>query len=360
MHYKMKHNIMKKENDIASQGFNSRRSLAKSASVITVATGLAVAGLAPYSFNSVYAEETTNTTFQVNVKESVSVSITTPSAGATGNVNTFLRNQIDLSVDTNSANGFTASMYSKDSTNLSHNSLGSSYNIPTLASSSTRGSFPADRWGYSLASASLSGNTYGETSGGNDNSYYYPLVSTSGAPITVLSGASGTKTGTQSIYFGSKASAAKPSGTYSNTVVISVVTGVIDSNTNPATPTNPDTPSTDTTIDDSYATYTGSTGTGATQGVGSSGSTGTTVYTVTSSNSTNQTETTTTEITAGDNTSAYPKGVSTLSDTNIADSSASLPLGLAVTAASAATTGLIFFIVAKKRDDDDEEEQQQQ
>ena len=351
----MKHVIVKQEKNNISQS-NIRDNHFRSLKTLAVATGLVAASVVPNVFHSAYAEETGSTSFQVNVQESLSVSITTPSIGAIGNVDTFLRNEVVLDVVTNTNQGFTASMYSKNDTNLSHVNLGSSYTIPTLASSSTRGNFPANRWGYSLASASFKGNTYGETSAGNDNSYYYPLVSTSSTPITVLESASA-KTGSQNIYFGTKASTAVPSGTYSNTVVFSVVTGLVDSN-NPITPTNPDTPSTDNPNTDTNATYTGSTGTGATQGVGSSGSTGTTVYSVISSNATNQTDNVTTEITAGDNTNAYPKGVSTTSDANIASGSSSLPIGLAATAATAATAGIIFFIVAKKRDDDDEEEEQ--
>ena len=61
------------------------------------------------------------TTFQVNVVESLSVSITAPRGGASGNINTFLRNTVSLSVTSNNANGFTASMYAKN-TNLTNSS----------------------------------------------------------------------------------------------------------------------------------------------------------------------------------------------------------------------------------------------
>ena len=310
------------------------------------------------------AEE--NATFQVNVQDSLAVAITSPSSGATGNVGDFLRNTVNLSVDSNVTNGFTASMYSNGDTNLTHSDL-TSYNISTLASSIQRSSFPSDRWGYSLKSASLDGHTYGETDAGNTSSYYYPLTSSTTSPITILSGASGVKSGTQSIYFGAKASLAKPAGTYTNTVVISVVTGVVNPSTNPITPTDPATQNTDTTINDNQATYTGN---NTTTGVGISQSNGTTVYaTRTSTGSgTSATTTNTTEVTGGDNTYAYPQGVSKNSTNNKAFAAKTpvetgvdspLPVGLAVGAASAAVAGGIFFLLAKKRDDDDEEEGQQ-
>lgn len=300
-----------------------------------------------------------NVTFQVNVQDSLSVAITTPQSGATGNVNTFLRNTVNLSVDSNVSNGFTASMYSKDTTNLTHKDL-SSTTIPTLSSSVTRSGFTSGRWGYSLKSASLNGNTYGETDAGNNSSRYYPLTSSTSSPITILSGAAGTKSGTQSIYFGAKASSSNASGIYSNTVVISVVTGTIDTS-NPATPTDPAKPSTDTVANDNQGTYTG---TGTTTGVGVSNSDGTTVATTTSSSGsgTSATNTTTTRISAGDNTRVSPQGVMSTSGLNSSKTESglgtnnTLPVALAATAGAAATSGILFFILAKRHDDDEEEQ----
>ena len=304
------------------------------------------------------------TDFRVNVQDSLSVSLTTPSSSAVGNVDTFLRNTVNLSVTSNVTNGFTASMYSSSSnasstkTDLAHTTLGSSYVIPTLASSTKRSSFPSNYWGYSLKSASLDGKTYGETDPGSSNSYYYPLTASTASPIIVLSAASGTKNGTQSIYFGAKASIAKASGTYSNTVVFNVVTGAIDTN-NPITPTNPVTPSVDVP-NNSTATYTGSTGTGATQGVGISGSTGTTVYTTTSNSTTNTTNTT---VSGGDVTSTYQNAQGVQSTKGAAATEASAmsgseqPVALAVAAGTLAAAGVAFFVLAKKRDDDDDDEE---
>ena len=298
-----------------------------------------------------------NTSFQVNVKDTIAVAITTQASGVTGNVNEFLRNTVEVEVNSNVSNGFTASMYSRDNTNLTHTMLGSSYYIPTVSSSTSRSAFPANAWGYSLKSASLDGKTYGETDAGNNSSTYYPLTTSTSTPITVLTAAAGTKSGTQSIYFGAKANAEKPSGTYSNTVIISVVTGTIDSNTNPITPTNPATPDIDSNHNDNIAVYTG---TNTTTGTGVSGSNGTTVYTYTSTDVSSDSDSLVTEVSAGDNRDSYAsaQGVSVSTQTNIVEEGSMLPVGLAITAATAATAGIIFFIIAKRDDDDDEDEEE--
>lgn len=362
---------------IAKEVSYNKKSMASFALAAIAALGSVLVNLNQPSISNTSAatDQTENMTFEVGVDDSLSVSLSTPESGATGNPNTFLRNQVDLEVTSNASNGFTASMYSSDEnsgstkTNLTHTSLGDSYSISTLSSSSTKSDFPTNSWGYSLKSASMDGKTYGETDAGNNSSTYYPLTDSSTSPIKLLAASAGTKSGSQSIYFGAKANSDKPSGTYKNTVVISVVTGTIDTDANPTTPTNPVNPTTDIP-NDNVATYTGETGTGATQGVGTSGTTGTTVYT-TSTTRTNSTtgvvsNVTTTEVSGGDNRSTYtnPHGafsatgndkMTTFASTNTQESSA-LPMGLAVTAGVSAAAGALFFILAKKSDDDDEEQ----
>ena len=362
---------MKKDNSkreikaLVKEIADNKTSAASFLVAIVALFGAVFANFAPTSSDDTSAvncaNATCNTTFQVNVQDSITVDITTPQSPATGNVGTFLRNQVDLAISSNVANGFTASMYSSNDnvgttkTNLTHTSLGADTYISTLSSSSVRSSFPNDSWGYSLRDAA-GGINYGETDDGNNSSTYYPLTASTSSPITVLSASAGTKNGSQHIYFGAKASANKASGTYRNTVVISVVTGIIN-NDNPITPNNPVNPTTDIP-NNNTATYTGSTGTGATMGVGTSGTVGTTVYTTTSNNSTAGTTTTSTQVSGGDNTSTYssPQGVRSESAGNEQGDSALL-IGLAATAGVAATAGTMFFILAKKQDDDDDEEE---
>ncbi len=290
-----------------------------------------------------------DTKFQVNVRETLAVQITTPTSGATGDINEFLRNKVSMTVTTNSTGGFTASMYSKTNTNLAHETL-SDTTIPTLSDYSTRSAFPANRWGYSLSTGSYIGgsSSYNDTDAGKSSSRYYPLVSTSSSPLTILNGAAGTTTGSQDIYFGAKANATKPSGTYANTVVISVVTGAIDSNTNPITPVNPATP-TPASTSGGVAYHSAPTG-------GSSA--GTTVRTVYSDTSDTKTETS--EVSEGNNVNGYQQahGVIEETEANIASNS-TLAATLATAATLAASSGMFFFIAAKRREDDDDEDEQQ-
>ena len=297
--------------------------------------------------------ETSNAVFQVNVVESLTVSLTTPSEWANANANTFMRNTVGLTVSTNNPGGFTASMYTNNSsaTNTSDllNTSDNTTTIPTLSSDSTRGSFPNDYWGYSLSDyskADPNDTTVGDvnTTAGNDSGVYKSLTSTSSAPITVLYSAgpdgSDTSSKSQDIFFGAKASITKPSGTYQGSVVISAVSGPVDPNTNPITPDNPAGDATNP--NPAY---------GTTYGTG--GNQAWTTYTTQSS--TEDTNTTTTTVSSGDNRASYPLGV-----TETVSNGAPLATGLAVTAAVAATSGAIFFILAKRKKDDEEEEEEEE
>ena len=299
--------------------------------------------------------------FQVNVKETISVSITRPGSGAGGSINEFLRNDFAINVNTNNTEGFTASMYADINGNTVPltNTTHSSSTLPTLTNSAgvARSSFPANYWGYSLgqytldgvaqSSYTLNGKTYSETASGNGNSLYYPMIprSASSNPIVIMDGATTPKSsGTQNVYFGAKGDITTVAGIYSGTVVVSVVSGGITS-TNPITPTNPDTPS-DDTPNDHQASY-------VLRGVGSSDASGTTIYTTTSGNTSKA------EISAGDNREAYahPQGerYETFTDVN-----EGLPItGLVMASTVAAFTGFTFFILAYRDDDDDEDEEQE-
>lgn len=289
-----------------------------------------------------------NTTFQVNVKDSLAVSIMTPTNWATGDVNTLLRNKVSVSVTSNSANGFTASMTTKTAdTSLAH--VADKGTIPTLAASSVKSAFPANYWGYSI----------NDTDAGNDSSTYSALVGAGSTPITLISNAQSSTVNSRDIYFGAKADTTKASGTYVGTVVISVVTGTIeedptDPGYNPTTPENPANPvvTPETPIYSGTGTTTGGTTNGAT--------------TYTYSRTSGSTTTTTTQVSDGDNRNAYvgytpPQGVTNRqSTTESVSEGSSLATGLAITSAVAATTGTIFFILAKRKKDDDEEEDEQQ
>ncbi|MBR2710153.1 hypothetical protein IKF02_00755 [Candidatus Saccharibacteria bacterium] len=281
-----------------------------------------------------------NTQFQLDIDEVLIVSVTKPSSGVAGSTGDFLRNTVGLEVTTNNGNGFTAFMTTKTTTPDLTNTF-SADTIPTLSSNTTRSNFPNDRWGYSLSNtsslASWSSNTPDDASGVG-NSTYKPLVGSSSTPVTVLR-AESTASSSQSIYFGAKASSSSDSGTYTNTVVISVVSGISTENNVPA-PENPVTPADDTVANNNTGTY-----------VAAGSDSGATVYNYTSSSNGN--DTTTTIVTEGDtHTVEYtaPQGVF-----NIIEGTP-LATGLAITAAIAATSGAFFFILAKRKKDEEEDE----
>lgn len=257
-------------------------------------------------------------TLQANVHETLSVSISTPESWASGDIDSsdgkFLRNKIGLSVVSNNGYGFVASMTSgTDSTSLA-NTVGRS-TIPTLTSGTYRNEFPVNYWGYSV----------NDTDDGAETSEYAPLVAqNSTSPIELIrTYAAGPAS--QDIYFGAKADTTLDSGTYRGTVVISVVTGVIDVD-NPVTPEEPIVPNDPGDENPSY-------------------NNGYTVYTYGGTNAT------TTEINEGDARDAYsePAGVIDSIDFNIVEGTP-LATGLAIAAAVAAVTGIIFLIATKRSD----------
>ena len=269
------------------------------------------------------------TTFQVNVVESLSVSITAPRGGASGNINTFLRNTVSLSVTSNNANGFTASMYAKN-TNLTNSSVGNSETIPTMTAASTRGNFgtsQVNHWGFSV----------NDTTSGSTSSTYSP-IQTSSSPTKLLS-TTGVGSGSKDIYFGTQVNIAQASGTYTGSVVIAVVSGTIDDD-NPVVPDDPATPD-DTTND--KATY--------------DSTKNRTVYSTTEIST--DTTKTTTEVSEGDTTDAYnnPQGVVEHTSASIV-AGTSLATGLAVASAVAATSSIFFFILARRKKDDDDEDEE--
>lgn len=291
------------------------------------------------------ANASCNTTFQVNVVESLTVAVTSPDSGAEGSSNEFIRNKVNVAVTSNNASGFNASMTTASATPSLVNAIDDTETISTLASSWTRSDTSTTNfWGYSITDSQGTGT-------------YNPMVGAGNAnPISVLSSATA-YSGNQDVYFGAKVDSTQMPGTYIGTVVFSVVTGSIpDSGNNPVTPTDPVTPSMDIP-NDSTATYTN---TGTTTGVGNtnvngSRASGTTVYAVTSSDANTDTSTTTTQISAGDVRSAYTNAAG-VTNVSIAEGS-SITTALATTATVAAASGIFFFILAKRRDDDDEEDE---
>ena len=284
-------------------------------------------------FMASQADVFADTTINVTAEEMLTVAVTMPETQASGDGSasgTFLRNKVALAVTTNNATGFTATMTTSTVDTDLTNGIDE---IPILTANATKSAFPTNYWGYSID----------DTNDGSDSSTYRPIAALGASvPSYITNSPSSSTTVTKNIFFGAKANLSKSSGTYSNTVVISVVSGVNNTeNQNPTTPTNPVHPSDDDSSDGT-ATFKPSPAGGS--------NTGATVYTKTSGTTTGTT------VTAGDKsgaTFANPAGVTTVSSVG---EGTPLATGLAVTAGVAATAGIIFFIVAKRRRDDEDEE----
>lgn len=270
-----------------------------------------------------HAANPENVDFTVNIAEVLTVSVTEPSAWATGDAEDFLRNKITVSASTNNPVGVTVSMYTNDTTlhnTTGYSSTDSSTYIETLSSSTPLAGFPMNRWGYSI----------------DDGANYGALTTTASQIITTV-GVTPTPTYpvNKDVYFGAKANTTKKAGTYAQTVYFAAVTGVIDS-TNPMPPVNPSGPEPTNEI----AHY--------------NSSTGNTTYTVRTSSGGN--DTTTTTVTKGDVTSSYASAHGVTSTTQGVDGNLSLAIALAAGAAVSAASGTAFLIAAKRKKDDDEEE----
>ena len=267
---------------------------------------------------------------EVNITEVLSVSVATPSTWASGDVDInngsdLLRNKIVLNVTSNNVAGFTASMASKTTTDLV-NLTKSTATIPTLASATTAAAFPVNYWGYSID----------DTDAGSDSANYAALQTSA---ITLAS-PTAPATYSQDIFFGARADATKDSGTYANTVVISVVSGVITTPSDPVNPSEPSTPATpsEPTTNQNQVPNNNL------------------AYLDGSESESDSDDLTENNITAGDVSSSYaePQGVTT---TNIGAGSP-LATGLAVTAGVAATSGVFFFVLARRKKEEEEEEEE--
>ena len=278
--------------------------------------------------NGTYADSGTN--FQVKVPEVLTVSVTSPNNMVPGDTGVLLRNIVNLNIISNNPAGITASMTSGSTTTdgAALSNTRSNSKIPMLTSNWTRSdTTTAKFWGYSTDDSSETGT--------------YSAIALKGATtpsVVVPSGTTGNVS--KDIYFGAKADTSVDSGTYSGTVIISVVSGTITEN-NPVTPTDPAKPSDTNTNNPTYD---------------NTNNRDRTVYTATTTPSNNSTATTSTiEVSSGDTRSSYsaPAGVTT---TQINDEGVPLATGLAVTAAIAAITGVAFLAAARRHRNDDGED----
>ena len=228
--------------------------------------------------------------------------------------------------------GFVATMKSASETPDLVNQYNSSYYIPTLSEETTATNFGANQWGYNITD-----------SGSTAPTSYLGMAGSEDMPILIAS-LDSIGTATKDVYFAAKADNETPSGTYVNSVIISVVSGVItseddDPNNNPITPVNPITPS-DDIANDNTSTETSH---------GNSPS-GTSVVAVTTTDD-GTTTTTTTE------SYAKPHGVTEkIAAINITDGNTTLATILAAMAGASATTCALLFILAKRKSREEDED----
>ena len=291
--------------------------------ILAITIVFAILYIFPPFFKSASAED--NDYFSLNIREILSISITTPTSWAEGDIDEFLRNKITVNVTSNNGNGFTAGMTTKTSdTDLKHVTK-ETYSIPTITSNylcnnSTCSNFPSNNWGYSL-----------------DNSNYEGILGSDHAPITILSSENSTSD-SGDVYFGAKTNVDQSSGTYTGAIVITVVSGTSGADLPDPSGSEESHPAEPGPENEAYY----------------DSESDTTVYTYKPDNGT-----TTTIVSEGDDTALYegytpPQGVVRSNSANIYSGSLIATI-LATTASVAAGTGILFFILAKRKKDEDED-----
>ncbi len=283
---------------------------------------------------------TNSTTFNVNVSETLTVSITKPQTWASGASDSFLYNKINVSVASNNPAGITASMTTSAADPSLVNTVDNLQTISTISSAGgvALATATGNSWGYSVVNANAAAPTT-----------YYGMVGLGSASPIEIAATSDSASVSKDVYFGAKSDGTIASGTYESGVLISVVTGVVDTEplpdppVNPVTPVNPITPADDTTPNDNTGTEV--------QAPKGNTQYGAVVATTTTTDDVEDTTTTTTE------SYAKPAGV-TNKTAALIDEGTPLATGLVATAVASATAGTIFFIIAKRRRDEDEEDEE--
>ena len=285
--------------------------------VLIVALGALV--LVPLSHGRAFAE---SSTLEADVQDYLSISVTAPTTWASGDINTFLRNKVSLSITSNNAAGFTASMTTDTPNSALVNSAKSTATLPTLTTTTTRANFPVNHWGYS----------FDDTDTGSDTSTYGALSGIGGTPVTVLTYTQ-PGTSTKDFYLGAKVDATQASGTYLGTIVVNVVSGV-------AVTDNPTTSGTDNPTSSTPASSDQTVAANTTNG---------NVNTTSHHNNTSVAPTNTTQSSTNSakNSYAAPAGVSDVTNAEISDDSQTTT-AIAATATAAAVAGAVAFVFAHK------------
>ncbi len=119
--------------------------------------------------------------------------------------NTLQIKHVKLNVLSNNQTGFTATMTTDNESSSLKHTIGN-YEIPTLGDAATNVNFPTNHWGYSL-----------------DSTNFSAMPALGGTPVTLMTTTKADDLGEKDIYFGIKADQTMPSGTYQNTVLVTVL-----------------------------------------------------------------------------------------------------------------------------------------
>ncbi len=174
---------------------------------------LIIVGTLLYIFPPHFGEANADTqewTWQVSVAETLSMSVSTPTA-QTGDPGKFLRESVNVTVASNNGGGYNVKMGAAN-TNLANGSV----TIPTLATApkcadANCAAFPANYWGYSTDDTSNTGT--------------YKAVKATASADTIMTKTALTASASQTVWFGAKADASKASGTYTGTVTFTATSG---------------------------------------------------------------------------------------------------------------------------------------
>ncbi|MDO4526803.1 MAG: hypothetical protein Q4B87_01795, partial [Candidatus Saccharibacteria bacterium] len=183
---------------------------------------LAITGTTISINNAAHAASDGDVTFNVSVTEMLTVELSTPTTWAEGDLNTLLVNKVNVAAKTNNTVGALVSMYAngtrlQNKTSYS-DSVASTY-IDSITAPVTAANFNNDAWGYS------------------EDSTNYNAIPTSTNPVALFASVGAGTRADQDVYFGAKATGAKDSGTYAQTVNFVAVTGTVDTSDTPVIPT---------------------------------------------------------------------------------------------------------------------------
>ncbi|HAC56230.1 TPA: hypothetical protein DCF80_01905 [Candidatus Saccharibacteria bacterium] len=187
--------------------------------LISSTIALSVFGLAVTPVVASAASNSANTTINANIGAAISITTSsTVTISVTPTTGGVVSSSSDtVTVNTNEALGYTLTLSSSDTnTNLVNGGDNIAAHSGTFGSPTTLGN---NTWGYRIVGAGGFGGTAysGETNQGSSTSTWAGVPS-SASPTTIKTTSSTAVNDTTTVWYGVKATASQPNGTYSDTV----------------------------------------------------------------------------------------------------------------------------------------------